>query len=170
MWFDPIRAQTHYLPHTRHAHAHTNTPPMVGWFGLLLWYLKPLSTIFQLYHGGQLIGGGKRRTWRKPPSCRKSLTKLYYIMLQTLTWAGIEATTSVVIGTDYIGGCKSNTTWSCLIYIYILMKRQKLLYIMKDFFLETNSFHKLLWSAKSIIWDYHGMDINMESCGKASLS
>ena len=129
MWFDPIRAQTHYLPHTRHAHAPTITPPMVGWFGLLLWYLKPLSTIFQLYHGGQLIGGGKRRTWRKPPSCRKSLTKLYYIMLQTLPWAGIEATTSVVIGTDYIGGCKSKYHMIMShIYIYINEKTEIIIY------------------------------------------
>jgi len=34
----------------------------------------PLSTIFQLYRGGQFIGGGTRSTRRKPPTCRKSLT------------------------------------------------------------------------------------------------
>jgi len=32
-----------------------------------------LSTIFQLYRGGQFIGGGNRSTWRIQPSCRRSL-------------------------------------------------------------------------------------------------
>jgi hypothetical protein len=34
--------------------------------------------------------------------------KLYHIMLYTSLWAGFELTTSVVIGTDCIGSCKSN--------------------------------------------------------------
>jgi hypothetical protein len=33
----------------------------------------PLSTIFQLYHGGQFIGGGNQRTWGK-----KDLSKVSY--------------------------------------------------------------------------------------------
>jgi hypothetical protein len=32
------------------------------------------ETIFQLYRGGQFIGGGNRSTRRKPPTCRKPLT------------------------------------------------------------------------------------------------
>jgi hypothetical protein len=42
-----------------------------------------------------LIVGGNRRTRRKPLTCRNSL-------------GGVEPTTSVVIGTDCIGSCKSN--------------------------------------------------------------
>ena len=37
--------------------------------------LTPLSTIFQLYLGGRFIGGGNRSTRKKPPTCRRSLTK-----------------------------------------------------------------------------------------------
>jgi len=34
--------------------------------------------------------------------------KLYHIMLYTSPWSRFELTTSVVIGTDYTGSCKSN--------------------------------------------------------------
>jgi hypothetical protein len=55
------------------------------------------------------IGRGNRSTRRKPPTCRKSLSKLYYIMLYRVhLWAKFEHTTLVVIGTDCIGSYKSN--------------------------------------------------------------
>jgi hypothetical protein len=69
------------------------------------WCLMPLSTIFQLYRGGQFY------LWRKPQKSTDLppiTDKLYQHNVIHLAWVGFKLITSVFIGTDCIGSCKSN--------------------------------------------------------------
>ena len=74
------------------------------------WCLTPLSIIFQLYRGSQFCCWKKQENPEKNTDLSQVIDKLYHILMYTSPSSRFELSTSVVIGTDYIGSCKSYHT------------------------------------------------------------
>ena len=70
--------------------------------------LTSLSTIFKLYRGCQFYWWRKTDYPEKTTDLPYVTDKLYHVVVLLALSGSVECTTSVVIGTDCIGSCKSN--------------------------------------------------------------
>ena len=92
------------------------------------WCLTPFQQYFRYIVAVSFIGGGNRKTRENHRSTCRNISHwqtLSHNVVYTLPWSRFELTTSVVIGTDCIGSCKSNyhtitTTTAPVTYICTL--------------------------------------------------
>ena len=85
-------------------------PSLFEWGGKRI--CNGVSRHFQQYFSYivaiSFIGGANRKTSEKTTELSQVTDKRYHILLYTLPWSRYELATSVVIGTDCKGSCKSN--------------------------------------------------------------
>jgi hypothetical protein len=74
-------------------------------FVCLMVFIATFNNISVISWPVSFIDGG---LWEKTTDLSQVTDKLYHIMFYTSPWSRFELTTSVVIGTDCIGICKSN--------------------------------------------------------------
>ena len=97
----------------------TTYPDMLlKWLRFSCMVLTPLSTICQLYRGGQLFWWNKPKHPEKTTDLSKVADKLYHIMLYRVHLDMNEARTHTFSG-DCTGSCKSITTTAPIYKILI---------------------------------------------------
>jgi hypothetical protein len=103
-------------------------------FVCLMVFIATFNNISVISWPVSFIDGG---LWEKTTDLSQVTDKLYHIMFYTSPWSRFELTTSVVIGTDCIGICKSNyhviTTNDSPFYTFD--KRHGKNIIMEEFFI-----------------------------------